>query len=35
VASARTVEQLDELLAAATLELGGDDLELLGSVSAP
>ncbi len=34
VASARTVEQLHELLAAATLELGGDDLELLGSVSA-
>ena len=34
VASARTVEQLHELLAATTLQLGPDDLELLGSASA-
>jgi aryl-alcohol dehydrogenase-like predicted oxidoreductase len=35
VASARTVEQLGELLAAVTVELRADDLELLGSASAP
>ena len=34
VASARTVEQLHELLTATTLQLGPDDLELLGSASA-
>jgi aryl-alcohol dehydrogenase-like predicted oxidoreductase len=34
VASARTIEQLDELLASVTVELSADDLELLGSASA-
>lgn len=33
VASARTVEQLHELLAAVPLQLSADDLELLGSAS--
>jgi aryl-alcohol dehydrogenase-like predicted oxidoreductase len=35
VASARTIEQLHDLLAAARLKLSADDVELVGGVSAP
>jgi aryl-alcohol dehydrogenase-like predicted oxidoreductase len=34
VASARTVDQLRELLVSATLRLGDDDVRLLGDASA-